>query len=598
MLEIKDNSGWHQRAKVAAVAAVLAAATTAAYWKAPSNGFTCFDDSIYITDNTYVLHGLTWQGLKWSLTTFHASNWHPLTWISMMADTTLLGPGAFSHHLVNVALHIGCALLLLGLLLYATGRLWESAFVAGLFALHPLHVESVAWASERKDVLSTFFFLATVWMHFHYARRPGPGRYALVLILFGLGLASKPMLVTLPFVLLLLDRWPLERLWWDRAVVTRLAMEKLPLLAMAVVSSAVTLKAQKAAMSSHDMASRLTNAIVSYGVYIRQMLWPEGLAVLYAHPGRPLYALAFLTFVLLAAITIAVLYFSRRRRYLFVGWFFYIGTLVPVIGIVQVGSQAHADRYTYIPLIGLFIIVAWLAGDMSRQRPRLKSVFAWAGVVVLIAAAAATYRTVGYWKDDVLLFGHAVEAGQRNSGNLGNLGAALGMKGDFKKGEEYLRKALEMSPNDMRVLTSISVLMLNSGRLKESEELHMRALRLDSSNREANAGMALTLVKLGRPQEALPYGQKVVEIDPIWPYGYDVVGMALADMGRLDESQAAFAKAVDLNPTKAQFYNNLATVYTRKGDVQAAIEIYKRGLAAEPGNPDGLASLRRLTGGQ
>jgi protein O-mannosyl-transferase len=347
----------------------------------------------------------------------------------------------------------------------------------------------------------------------------------------------------------------------------------------------VTLQAQKGAIAALELLTlpmRLTNAVISYGLYIWQMFWPARLAVLYVHPGKAEYALALLVLLLLAVVTFAAVYLGRRRRYLIVGWLIYLVTLVPVIGLIQVGGQAHADRYTYVPLVGLFIMIAWGAADVVAFRPRLKAAFIAASVVLLAAAAIVTHRTVGYWHDDVALFGRAVEVGQRSRWTLGNLGAALGNRGRIDEGLAYLQEALTMGPDDARTLMSIGSLMLNSGRLKEAEEYNARALRVDPSMKEANAAMAMTLVKLGRPQDAIPYCQKAIDRDPAWAHGYNVMGMVLADMGRLNESLEAFSRAISLNPSVAQFYNNMATAYIRKGQLPKAVDTYNRCLAIEP----------------
>jgi protein O-mannosyl-transferase len=572
--------------RLLAVAVSLVVLVLIAYWGVGWNSLVCIDDGEYVADNYQVMHGLSWEGLKWSFTTFHASNWHPLTWLSLMSDTSLIGAGVRSYHFMNVALHILSTLVLLGLLYRMTGRLWASAFVAAFFALHPLHVESVAWAAERKDVLSTFFMLASLCAYIWYVRKPGAARYAAVAGLFALSLMSKPMMVTLPLLLLLLDYWPLERVSQsDRRQIGRLVLEKLPFFLMSVASSVVTLAAQKGAMADIvrlDLPSRLSNAIVSYGVYLWQMFWPLRLAVLYSHPARPQYAPAACVLILLVAITAAVVYFGRSRRYLLVGWLWYLISLIPVIGIVQVGGQAHADRYTYVPLIGLFIMIAWGVGDLIRSYPILKAPTAALAAVLLVAASFITGQTVSYWRDDIALFGRAVEVGQRNRWTLGNLGSALGNSGRIDEGVAYLKESLTLGPDDARIRMSIGSLMLTSNRLQESYQYHLRALELDPSMKEANAGMALTLLRMGRPQEAIPYCEKAIGGPPGWAHGYNAMGMVLADIGKLDESLASFRQAISLNPNIEQFYNNMATAYIRKGDLASAADTYKRGLAVAP----------------
>ena len=353
------------------VCLALAACTLAVYWQAQGYAFINYDDNDYITQNPAVFRGLSWGALKWAFTESLASNWHPLTWISHMADCQFFGVTAGAHHMVNVVWHIANAILLFLVLRLMTSRLWTSAFVAGLFALHPLHVESVAWIAERKDVLSTFFWFLTTWAYTGYARRGGAHRYMITLSLFAIGLMAKPMLVTLPFVLLLLDYWPLAR-FADSAKMRVLIVEKIPFLALTAASCVVTFAAQfKEAVAPVDdlsVVQRLLNALVSYFDYVRMMFWPSRLAILY-----PLSVEAQWWKVVVAALFVcgvSVLAFRLRRShpYLITGWLWYLGTLVPVIGLVQVGNQSLADRYTYVPLTGLFIIVAWGVSDLIDRK--------------------------------------------------------------------------------------------------------------------------------------------------------------------------------------------------------------------------------------
>ena len=356
---------------------LLTACVAAVYIQAGSFGFLDYDDPFYVPLNTQVLAGLTWDGIKWAFTTMHAGNWFPLVWLSLMLDRTLLGAGAGGFHLVNVALHIANTILLFWVLKRYTKAVWASFFVSALFALHPLHVESVAWITERKDVLSMLFWLLTMLAYLRYVEIPTIKRYVIICVVFALGLMSKPMLVTLPFVLVLMDYWPLKRLWTEGesngVKIGRLLLEKIPLLSLSAASCVMTVIAQKnsgavAKISIVPFSQRIGNALVSYCDYILKTFWPVDLAVFYPHPIKSLagWKVA-VSLAVLVVITIAVI-LLRRRRYLLVGWLWYLGTLVPVIGLVQVGGQAMADRYTYIPLTGIFIMLAWLAGDFVAQR--------------------------------------------------------------------------------------------------------------------------------------------------------------------------------------------------------------------------------------
>jgi tetratricopeptide (TPR) repeat protein len=543
-----------------AVALALAVGTVAAYRGVAANNFINWDDPQYVADNPIVNQGLSWAGVRWAFAGFHEANWHPLTWISHMVDSQIFGFWAGGHHLVSLGFHTASVILLLVFLYYTTGRLWASALVAGLFALHPVHVESVAWAAERKDVLSTFFWLGTMLVYAFYARRPGVVRYLAVVLFFAAGLMSKPMVVTLPFVLLLLDYWPLQRFAVGNesgkgavmaTATSRLLMEKVPLIVMSACSAAVTLMAQQSAMSTVGRVGRLScvmNAPVSCWRYILEMVWPAGLAVLYPFPLQPQYIGAAISLAGLAIVTIAALYWGRRYGYLAVGWLWYLGTLVPVIGIIQVGAQSHADRYTYVPLIGLFLIVGWGAADIARKMPGLRWAVAGVLAAVLMVAGFTTAHQVRYWRDSVTLFSRTVAVTNDNSMAEKNLANAL----------------------------------LNAGGLDESIVHYRKALDKEPGMKEAQLGMAYALVRLGRAEEALPYSQKALELDGKWAEAYDVQGMVLGDIGRFDESMAAFGKSLALRPEITQTYYNMATVCVRKGDLAKAAETYQRCISVKP----------------
>lgn len=589
------RTGWGL--PLAAVLLVLA--TVAVYWGAVANGFVSFDDGDYVLGNRHVLDGLSWSGAWWALTSFHANNWHPVTWLSHMLDVSLFGTWAGGAHLVNVGLQALDAALLLWFLRRTTGRLWTSLLAAGLFALHPLHVESVAWISERKDVLSTCFLMLTLLAYAWYARKPGVARYLAVAGALAVGLMAKPMLVSVPALLLLVDYWPLERLEWSWRSVRLRVLEKVPLVVLAVMSSAATLMAQRGAIAPLEQVSflrRAVNAVVSYGTYLEQTVWPSRLAVYYAFPDAPQFGAAALWLVLLSAATVGAVWVGRRHRYVAAGWLWYLISLVPVVGLVQVGGQAHADRYTYVPLIGLFVVAAWALAELVDARPTLKPVAAVAAVAVLSGAALSAREQVGYWQDDVTLFGHAVDVGVRNRVTLGNLGSAVGMRGDVDQGVAILRQVLVFAPDDARTWMSMGSLMLRAGRLQESLEYHRRALDADPTLKEALAGMAFTLGRMGRAEEGLAYARKAVELNPAWPFGYNVLGMDLAQSGRMDESDAAFRKAIDLDPRDPQFYVNLASLSLMRGDRAGAVEALRRALDVDPENQEARSRLLALTG--
>jgi tetratricopeptide (TPR) repeat protein len=485
--------------------ALLVLAVLAVYAPVARNGFVPIDDDVYITGNPAVLAGLTRAGVAWALTATHGGNWHPLTWISHMADVSLFGADPAAHHLVSVACHAANAVLLLLLLARVTGRLPESALAAALFAVHPLHVESVAWAAERKDVLSALLFLLTLTAYARYAARPGPRRALPVAALFLLGLAAKPMLVTLPFVLLLLDGWPLGRF---RAVpARRLLLEKVPLFLLSAGSSAVTylVQRQEGAMGLlGDLApgARLANAAVGYAAYLGKTLWPARLAVFYPLPegGYPAWRVA-AAGLLLAALTLLALRRTRVRPWLAAGWLWFLGTLVPVIGLVQVGAQATADRYTYLPLIGLFVAAAWGAGAAAR-RLRLGGPAAAAAVVLLGVLMQRSFVQAGYWRDGETLLRHALGATRGNWVAHYTLGVTLEAAGRAEEALAEYRQAALIHPRSFWVNNNLARLLAQQGRIGEAIPLLEAAVRERPQNALLRLNLGLVLEAAGRRDEA------------------------------------------------------------------------------------------------
>ena len=408
----------------------LVMATLAVYWQVQNFDFVNFHDDDYVYENRHVKEGLTLESVTWAFTTIHAGNWHPLTWLSHMLDSHVYGMNSGRHHLTNLLFHIANTLLMFMVFRKMTDSLWQSGFVAGLFALHPLHVESVAWVSERKDVLSTFFWMLTKWSYIWYVEHPVVRRYILVVLFFALGLMSKPMLVTLPFVLLLLDFYPLNRFQFQqsdgsanaqqKSIALRLILEKTPLFVLVAMSSAITFYAQKhggavASLKVIPLKARVANALVSYANYIGKMVYPSKLTVLYPHPGMlPWWKIAGACF-LLVSISFLAIRVVKQSPYFAMGWLWYLGTLVPVIGLVQVGSQSMADRYTYVPLIGIFIIIAWGIPELVAQWRYRKIWLATLATVILTILMAMTWKQVGYWKNSITLFEHTLKVTTNNA---------------------------------------------------------------------------------------------------------------------------------------------------------------------------------------
>jgi len=478
-----------QKNMVVALCLLLVAANLAVFAPVKDHDFITYDDYEYIVENPHVRTGLSRHNVRWALTSLYAGNWHPLTWISHMLDCHLYGLNPGGHHWNSLVLHAGNTLLLFLLLRKATGALWRSLLVAALFALHPLHVESVVWASERKDVLSTFFFLASLLAYTSYAGRPGPSRYMLTLALFALGLTAKPMLVTLPFLLLLLDYWPLQRFVPGRPGDTNsrglicLLLEKTPFFLLSAASSVVTLAAQTgwgAVMDDIPLSQRLTNALYAYGVYLQKTFWPHPLAFYYPHPlgSIPLPWIAGLL-LLLVLLTVLSLRLSSRLPYFTVGWLWYLGTLVPVIGLIQVGAHSMANRYTYIPLVGIFLILSWGTAQIASLGSRLKSLTVFFWMCAIPCLIIVTESEVRRWKDSVTLYEHALRVTERNLVAHNNLGNVLARQGKLEEAEHHLREALKLNPQYALAHNNLANVLVKRGKILEGirhyeEALHWR----------------------------------------------------------------------------------------------------------------------------
>lgn len=569
-----------------------------------------YDDSVYILDNPHVLGGPTGENLRWALTALYADNWHPLTWISHQLDILFFGLQPRGHHLVNLSFHAVNSGLLFLLLSRMTGALWRSAFPAALFAIHPLHVESVAWLSERKDLLSAFFMLLTVRAYLWYVAAPRRRRRLLV-VAGGLaaGLMAKPMLVTLPFVLLLLDFWPLNRLMGARQPqqspassprypeILPLLIEKLPLLMLSALVSVVTYIAQQAGgamvlMSGHPVSARLANAVVSYLRYLGKMVWPADLAAIYPHPaaGWPpaLTAAAALT---LAVVTALTLRHRRRRPYLATGWFWYLGMLVPVIGLVQVGFQAMADRYTYLPLIGVSICIAWSVPDLlSRVRLRREALIATA-VLLLVSLAARTRSQLPFWRDDGTLFAHAREVTTGNFVAEYNLGNALMKQGNVLEATDHYREAVRIKPDYVSAHNNLGATLAVQGRNEEALFHYREALRLEPDFAEALVGFGSLLRTLERFGEAEQLYRRALQVRPRDAAAHFGLGASLAHQGRNEEATAQLCDALSINPDLPLAHVYLGNILSAAGKVEEGKRSFLEALRIEPDNTDALYNL-------
>jgi tetratricopeptide (TPR) repeat protein len=554
----------------------LVVVTWAVFGQTLAHDFVNFDDHVYVYENPLVVRGLSIEGIIGAFAHTHALNWHPLTTLSHMLDCQLYGLKAGGHHLTNIILHTISVLLLFLMLKQITGALWQSAFVAALFAIHPLHVESVAWIAERKDVLSAVFFMLTLAAYARYARAPSTPRYLLVSLLFACGLMSKPMLVTLPFVLLLLDYWPLGRLGGQKSEVgsrlRRLITEKIPLFALSALSCAATLLTQRQGPIAIDQLPflwRLNNTFVSYVIYIWQMLWPARLAVFYPHPNDRLSLVEItVAIAFLVGVSLLVIYLRRTKPYLVTGWFWYLGMLVPVLGLVQVGEQAHADRYTYLPQIGLYIMIAWTVGDLhlaSRSRGHRALVGVVAALVIVSLSGRATVQA-SYWKNSETLWNHTLAVTGENDVAHNNLGFLFLRRGELDKAISEFQAALDIRSRNTETHYSLGAALIQN-----------------------NLGNAFARKQLW--DEAIDHLQEAVRLRPDYADAHFNLGSVFFQQGRIDRAIAQWQKALAIRPTDAEAHRNLASALRKQGNVKGAIAEYEQALNITPEDRVALNSL-------
>lgn len=569
--------------------------------------FVNYDDPRYVYQNTKITSGISIASIAWAFTHIHSENWHPLTTITHMLDCQLYGLKPSWHHFTNVLLHALAAVLLFVALQRMTGALWRSAFVAAVFAVHPLHVESVAWIAERKDVLSAVFFMLTLLAYFHYTRAPSIGRYLTMALVVALGLMSKPMLVTLPLVLLLLDYWPLRRIQAQRAgsgrQLLQLIVEKIPLIALSAGSSIVTFLAQRGAIGWTEqlpVSARISNAIVTYVVYIRQMLWPAKLAVFYPHPENrlPTWEIS-LALVVLVGITVAAFVLRKKVPYLITGWLWYLGMLVPVIGLVQVGWQGHADRYTYLPQVGLYIAVTWAVADLTVSW-RFQRIALGAAAALLVGVLSwRAWLQTSYWRDSETLFTHALAVTSNNDVALNNLGIIFLDKGQLDEAISKLQAAIDLRPENGPAHDNLAKALLQKGRLAEAMVHYRKFLEIEPGNVEARNILGTALIQQGRVTEAIDQWQKVLAIQP--DNGNAASNLAWVFATCPEDSMREGAHAVELAEKALRIsggkipmiYRVLAAAYAENGRFSDAIETAQRGaeLANSQGNPALAAEL-------
>jgi tetratricopeptide (TPR) repeat protein len=648
-MQVKESNLITKHAGFAACF-LLCILTLIPYWQVRHFPFVCYDDNVYVTSNPDVQAGLTAKGIVRSFSlTGYASNWHPLTWMSHMADVQLFGMNPGPQHLTNLLLHIVNTLLLFGVLRAMTASGWKSFFVAALFALHPMHVESVAWISERKDVLSALFWFLTLWCYLWYVRQRSFARYALVIIAFVLGLLAKPMLVTLPFVLLLLDFWPLRRMKIGRRGEEKrgrmtgtgdrnlqppsqsgfrvetcsfqsLLLEKAPLFLLSAGSSIVTFIAQKKGgalepLETLPFASRLTNGITSYGAYIWKMVAPYNLTCLYPHPFRIMWPGFILSLLFLGSVTALSLKSLWRMPYMAAGWFWYLVSLVPVIGFVQVGLQSMADRYTYIPYIGIFIMVAWGIPELMQHVPRRVEILSTAAALVLLVMMMVARAQTAYWRESIPLFEHALDVAAlrdidaQNSTALrvqtpaekaiihnlssaySNFGFLLAQENRTKEAILYYQKALRVYPSHLRALDNLETALEKEGRSQEAVPFYLEALRLNPDDFDAHCNFGDILLKQGKAEEAVLHFEQALRINPRSFATHNTLGVTLAEEGRMDEAVGHFVVAVNIKPDDVGARNNLGHALVEQGKLDEAEVQFLEGLRIKPDNVDALSNL-------
>jgi tetratricopeptide (TPR) repeat protein len=635
----------------------LALVTAALYWPITRNGFINFDDDEYIVGNRHITSGLTWTNVVWAFKSGEAANWHPLTWMSHMADCDLfqLDPGG--HHLTNLLFHVANTLLLFLLFNKMTGAVWRSAFVAAFFAWHPLHVESVAWASERKDTLSTLFWLLTLMAYVQYARGVAGGRwqvtsaksadtahgtrhpslfYGLALIFFACGLMSKPMVVTLPFVLLLLDYWPLGRISNSEFRISNLKnllVEKIPFFLLATAGSAVTFLVQKTAgaMWASSWSTRLENVVLAYVRYISKLFWPQDLAIVYSFPNHWPALLAAGAVLLLLTWTALSVYRARQFPYLPVGWFWFLGTLVPTIGLVQVGAQSIADRYTYIPSIGFFIVVVWGACDLMQRWPEKEKFLPLAGGVALVGCLGVTSIQIGYWRNSETLFLHAIEVTTDNyvaENCLGkafekagrndralvlytdavkiaprypqsqfNLALCLLSYGRTNEALEHLRAAARLEPHDPDIQYDLGVYFTQHGSPEDAARGFQAALADRPDFPEAQTALGLLLTRQKKFAEAIPHFEATVRLKPADPDARFNLGLALLDNHQPAEAAAQFSEELKLTSDATRAHFRLAEALQQQSQFAGAVVHYREALRLTPVFPEAKTALDAILAG-
>ncbi len=576
---------------------LLIAASAVVYSQVRNFDFINYDDDDYVSANHHIQDGLTLKAIAWAFTTTHAGNWHPLTWVSHMIDVQFFGENAGGHHFTNLLFHIANTLILFLVFFKMTGSRSKSAFVAALFALHPMHVESVAWVSERKDVLSAFFWMLTMWSYVNYVRRPSVCRYLWVILFFVSGLLSKPMIVTLPCVLLLLDYWPLNRIQLFRpadSVSTfpetsgfQVILEKIPLFVLIALSSAVTIYAQKqggavVSLETIPLNTRIANSLISYVHYIEKMVYPLNLGVIYPHERMFQWWEISGAGLILLVITWLFIRTARKYPYLPVGWFWFLGTLVPVIGIIQVGSQAMADRYTYVPYIGLFVVIAWGIPNLMRQWRFPKELLRISAISILALLIGLSWRQAGFWKNSLTLFEHTLAVTSDNYTAHNNLGAVLYNLGNIDEAISHYRQSIQINPDYSKGHFNLGVLLEQKGESDVAVRHYSEAIRINPDSDKAHYNLGVLLDAKRQYDEAIRHYFKAIHVNPGYYQAYNNLGAVLMKKGRVDDAIKYFKKALDVNPKYEKAYFSLGVAFNKLEKYDQAVSHYQKALELNP----------------
>lgn len=644
----------HNRIKLLIIL-LLIIMTIAAYWQLTECDFISFDDNLYVTENRQVQSGITIEGIIWAFTTFHAGNWHPLTWLSHMVDCQLYGLNPMGHHWTNLLFHMANTLLIFFIFQKITEAIWKSAFVATLFALHPLHVESVAWVAERKDVLSTFFGLLMIVAYYHYVNKPSITKYIFIILFLSLGLMAKPMLVTMPFVLLLLDLWPLKRLNLSlnqppgqTSNLIPLIQEKIPLFILATISISLTFLAQQSsgAVQSLELIPinyRIANALIAYSGYFIKAIWPQYLSVFYPHLGinQPVWKVVSSTLFLIGTCFGAIRA-SKKYPYMLVGLLWYIITLLPVIGLIQVGAQSMADRYTYIPLTGLFVIFTWGMHDLlSKNEKYLNSILSLSAVIIISALSLISFNQVKHWKNSTALFENAINVTDDNwlaHNNLGaelynkekldesvfhfqkalkikplyfsalyNLGKAYHKKDKLDKATFYYNNALKIKPEHEDTHNNLANLLFAQGRLDEAATRYNLILKINSDNADVHNNLGYLLITQEKHKEALLHFNEALRINPEHADAHYNLGLLMIEQGKIETATTHLVKALTMlhfkdaqkiNPGYAKVYNKIGIILYKNGKLKEAGIFFSKAIQINPDYLEAVENLEMLKNNQ